>query len=247
MQTLTTTLNSFWVSTYNTLHLDLTTPHPSGMHHIQTGSTVEPGCVGVPGLPPPWGHDDWRGHHPPQPDRRPSRPRPCLPTEHHDRAGQLTAGREEVQEDGGKGQRKVSWLIVGSPYNDYLRPVHNTTQWPTLCCIALHCTRICIWAHCNTTKREDGFRSYPCVPLHYVLTSGHEKSQICEYFCVTHAQHNATQHNAWALASYCEPALSHIIVYFTQCIRYAILSHRPIIILLNWHFASHSKNLSMYL
>ena len=245
MQILMTTLNSCWVSTYNTLHLDLTTPTPPACT-IQTGPTVEPGCVGVPGLPPPWGHDNWRGHHPPQPDRRPSRPRPCLPTEHDDRAGQLTAGREEVQEDGGKGQRKVSWLIVGSPYNDYLRPVHNTTQGPMLYCVALRYTRICIWAHRNTTKRKDGFGSYPCVPLHYVLTSGHEKSQIYEYFCVTQAQHNTTQCMRPCIILWTSLKSYHSLFHsvYSLC-HFVSQTYNNIII--NWHFASHSKNLSMYL
>ena len=49
-----------------------------------------------------------------------------------------------------------------------------------------------IGAHRNATKRKDRLGSYPCVPLRCVLASGHEKSQIYEYFRVTQAQRNAT-------------------------------------------------------
>ena len=45
----------------------------------------------------------------------------------------------------------------------------------------------CVGAHNNATKCEDRLGSYPCVPLCCILASGHEKSQIYEYFCVTQA------------------------------------------------------------
>ena len=65
-----------------------------------------------------------------------------------------------------------------------IRPDHNKTQGV---CVALH------QARCYATKHKDRFGSYPCVPLHCVLMSGHEKSQYFFLYA------SLTQRNACAL------------------------------------------------
>ena len=87
----------------------------------------------------------------------------------------------------------IAWGLHKCYYSNYgviiqIISLKAGSQYDAKVRVPLH--RAHIWARRNATKCKGRLGSYPCVPLRCILASGHEKSRICEYFCITQAQCN---------------------------------------------------------